>query len=123
SVVDSRSAPAIRAVARTMKASYSRPHLAHGSIGPSCALAQSDNSGLRVWTHSQGIFSLRKDLALALGLAEDRLVVGHVQGAGCYGHNGADDVAFDAARLARASHGRPVGVQVYRGDDLAWAPH
>ena len=122
SVVDSKSAPAIRAVARTMKASYSRPHLAHGSIGPSCALAQSDNSGLRVWTHSQGIFSLRKDLALALGLAEDRIVVGHVQGAGCYGHNGADDVAFDAAWLARAAHGRPVRVQWSRADELAWAP-
>src|SRR5207237_3836244 len=102
SVVDSKSTPAIRAVARTMKTSYSRPYLAHGSIAPSCALAQSDNSGLRVWTHSQGIFSLRKDLALALGLAEDRIVVGHVQGAGCYGHSGTDDGACHAASLRRA---------------------
>jgi CO/xanthine dehydrogenase Mo-binding subunit len=105
-----------------MNARYSRPYLAHGSIGPSCALAQEQESGLRVWTHSQGIFNLRRDLALALDLAEDQVVVQHVQGAGCYGHNGADDVAFDAARLARAAGGRPVRVQWSRADELAWSP-
>jgi CO/xanthine dehydrogenase Mo-binding subunit len=105
-----------------LKASYTRPYVAHGSIGPSCALAQWHDYGLRVWTHSQGIFSLRRDLALALDLAEDKIVVEHVQGAGCYGHNGADDVAFDAAWLARAAGGRPVRVQWSRADELAWAP-
>src|SRR5262249_6751562 len=118
----SKSASERRAVARTLKASYARPYLAHASIGPSCALAQLDGSGLRVWTHSQGIFNLRRDLAPALGLAEDRIVVEHVQGAGCYGHNGADDVAFDAAWLAREAGGRPVRVQWSRADELAQAP-
>jgi CO/xanthine dehydrogenase Mo-binding subunit len=122
SVVDSKSAPATRPVARTMRASYTRPYLAHGSMGPSCALARFQESGLQVWTHSQGIFTLRKDLASALGLAEDRIIVEHVQGAGCYGHNGADDVAFDAAWLARAAGGRPVRVQWSRADELSWAP-
>jgi CO/xanthine dehydrogenase Mo-binding subunit len=122
SIVDSKAAPAARPVVRTLKASYTRPYIAHGSIGPSCALAQLHDSGMRVWTHSQGIFNLRRDLALALGLAEDKIVVQHVQGAGCYGHNGADDVAFDAARLARAADGRPVRVQWSRADELAWAP-
>jgi CO/xanthine dehydrogenase Mo-binding subunit len=122
SIVDSKSAPATRPVARTLKASYTRPYLAHGSIGPSCALAQLKDSGLQVWTHSQGIFSLRKDLAPALGLAEDKIVIEHVQGAGCYGHNGADDVALDAAWLARAAGGRPVRVQWSRADELSWAP-
>jgi nicotinate dehydrogenase subunit B len=122
SIVDSKAATAPRPVARTMSACYSRPYLAHASIGPSCALAQWQDSSLRVWTHSQGIFSLRRDLAPALGLAEDKVVVEHVQGAGCYGHNGADDVAYDAARLARAAGGRPVRVQWSRADELAWAP-
>ena len=122
SIVDSKAAPASRPVARTMSARYARPYLAHGSIGPSCALAQLQESGLRVWTHSQGIFSLRKDLAQALELGEDKIVVEHVQGAGCYGHNGADDVAFDAARLAREADGRPVRVQWSRADELAWSP-
>jgi CO/xanthine dehydrogenase Mo-binding subunit len=122
SIVDSKSAAACQPPAHTVKATYTRPYLAHGSIGPSCALAQWQDSGLRVWTHSQGIFSLRRDLALALDLAEHRIVVQHVQGAGCYGHNGADDVAFDAARLAHAAAGRPVRVQWSRADELAWAP-
>lgn len=122
SIVDSKSAPAEGPPARTLKASYGRPYLAHASIGPSCALAQWQGSELHVWSHSQGIFSLRRDLALALGVAEQQVVVQHVQGAGCYGHNGADDVAFDAARLARASAGRPVRVQWSRADELAWAP-
>ena len=122
SIVDSKAVPASRPVARTMRARYARPYLAHGSIAPSCALAQSGESGLRVWTHSQGIFGLRKDLAQALDLAEDEIVVEHVQGAGCYGHNGADDAAFDAARLARSADGRPVRVQWSRADELAWSP-
>jgi CO/xanthine dehydrogenase Mo-binding subunit len=48
--------------------------------------------------------------------------VAHVEGAGCYGHNGADDVALDAALLARAAGGRPVRVVWSRADELAWAP-
>src|SRR5262249_38914292 len=107
-------------VARTVRASYSRPYLAHASIGPSCALARWRGQHLHVWTHSQGIFNLRRDLMLALRAGE--VVVEHVQGAGCYGHNGADDVAFDAAWLARAAGDRPVRVQWSRADELAWAP-
>ena len=111
---------ALPPVARTVKATYSRPYIAHASIGPSCALAQWRGSQLRVWSHTQGIFNLRRDLMLAFRASD--VVVEHVQGAGCYGHNGADDAAFDAAWLARAAAGRPVRVQWTRADDLAWAP-
>jgi len=75
-----------------------------------------------VWSHSQGIFNLRRDLALALGMREDAIEVRHAEGAGCYGHNGADDAALDAALLARAARGRPVQVQWMRDDEFAWAP-
>ncbi|TMH31610.1 MAG: xanthine dehydrogenase family protein molybdopterin-binding subunit, partial [Betaproteobacteria bacterium] len=108
------------AAPRTIRATYSRPYLAHASIGPSCALAHWRDSQLHVWTHSQGIFNLRRDLMLAFPGAE--IVVEHVQGAGCYGHNGADDAGFDAAWLARAAGGHPVRVQWSRADELAWAP-
>jgi CO/xanthine dehydrogenase Mo-binding subunit len=112
-------------------ASYSRPYLAHASIGPSCAIARWTTDAacvesLDVWTHSQGIFNLRADLALALALPAEKIVVQHVEGAGCYGHNGADDVAFDAVLLARALptnlRGRAVQVQWTREDELAWSP-
>ena len=107
---------------RTLEASYTKPYISHASIGPSCAIAQWRGDTLDVWSHSQGIFNLRRDLAMALGLREDAVVVRHVEGAGCYGHNGADDVALDAALLARAAGGRPVQVQWTREDEFAWAP-
>ena len=77
---------------------------------------------MHVWSHSQGMYNLRADLALVLALPPERIVVEHVEGAGCYGHNGADDVALDAVLLARAAQGRPVRVQWSRADELARSP-
>ncbi len=108
--------------ARTLTASYSKPYISHASIGPSCALAQFEGDRLIVWSHSQGIFNLRHDLAMALAMPEEAVVVRHAEGAGCYGHNGADDVALDAALLARAAGSRPVRVQWMRDDEFGWAP-
>lgn len=108
-------------VVRTLRHRFAKPYLAHASIGPSCALAQFGER-LHVWSHSQAIFNLRRDLALALKLPETAVMVQHVEGAGCYGHNPADDVAFDAAWLARAAGGRPVRVQWSRSDELGCAP-
>lgn len=108
-------------IARTLRQRFAKPYLAHASIGPSCALAQWSEK-LMVWTHSQGIFNLRRDLALAFALPEAAVVVQHVEGSGCYGHNPADDVAFDAAWLARAAGGAPVRVQWSRADELGCAP-
>jgi nicotinate dehydrogenase subunit B len=110
--------------ARTLSATYTRPFSAHASIGPSCALAQwKGRESVTVWTHSQGVYNLRADLALTLGLAPDAVTVRHVEGAGCYGHNPADDVALDAALLAREAGGRPVRVLWSREDELGWEPH
>lgn len=120
--IDVRTTSGAGPVARTLRATYSRPYLAHASLAPSCALAQFAGDRLSVWSHSQGIYNLRTDLALAFGLPKASVVVRHVEGAGCYGHNGADDVAFDAARLAQSAGGRPVRVQWSRADELAWAP-
>jgi len=75
-----------------------------------------------VWSHSQGVFPLRAALAAALDVSEDQISVIHAQGAGVYGHNGADDAALDAALLARQVPSRPVRVQWMRDDELAWSP-
>jgi CO/xanthine dehydrogenase Mo-binding subunit len=119
-VVHERGTP--RPGIRTLRRSYSRPFIAHGSIAPSCAIAQWCGDDMRVWSHCQGPYNLRADLALVLRLDPERIVVQHVEGAGCYGHNGADDVALDAALLARAVEGRPVRVQWTRADELARSP-
>ena len=106
-----------------LRARYLKPWLAHASIGSSCALARWDDDSLQVWTHSQGIHPLLRDLALAFGVDASRVTVRHAPGAGCYGHNGADDVAFDAAWLAREVPGRALRVLWSRADELARAPH
>ncbi len=121
-LVDQREGPPGADVARTLTRRFSRPFIAHASIAPCCALARWDGDRLEVWSHSQGIFMLRADLARTFSLAPDQVVVNHAEGAGCYGHNGADDVALDAALLARACPGAPVRVQWTREDELANAP-
>jgi CO/xanthine dehydrogenase Mo-binding subunit len=116
-----RSDPA-PAAAHEVSASFFRPPVAHASIGPSCAVAQWDGDKVEVWSHTQGPYNLRMDLAKALRMPEEKILVRHVEGAGCYGHNGADDVALDAALAARAAPGRPVRVLWTRADELGWSP-
>ncbi|HEX5401653.1 MAG TPA: molybdopterin cofactor-binding domain-containing protein [Pseudonocardiaceae bacterium] len=127
-----RAAPAERAVLvdqgpesdapPSVEVSFSRPYLAHASIGTACAIAEWHGGRLRVWSHSQGIYQLRAELARWFDIQPDQVVVTHVEGAGCYGHNGADDAAGDAALLAAAVPGRPVHVVWSRQDELGWAP-
>jgi CO/xanthine dehydrogenase Mo-binding subunit len=112
--------------AKVYEAVYFRPALHHGSMGTSVAMAvwESDqaSSGLKVWSHTQGIFPLRKDLGLALGIDAQQIEVQHVRGAGCYGHNGADDVAYNAAWLARHVPGQCVRVQWTREEEMQQSP-
>ena len=107
---------------RTIEATYTRPYQSHGSIGPSCAVAQLVDDAMTVWTHTQGVYPDRQGIAemLKVPLASVRLI--HVEGSGCYGHNGADDAAADAALIARALPGAPVRVQWMREQEHAWEP-
>ena len=107
----------------SLQATYRRPFQMHASLGPSAALARWDAGQLTVWSHTQAAFTLRGALAQALSLDEARVRVIHVEGAGCYGHNGADDVALDAALVARAIPGRPVLLKWTRWDEHAWEPY
>ncbi|MBO0845041.1 MAG: xanthine dehydrogenase family protein molybdopterin-binding subunit [Nocardioides sp.] len=109
---------------RTRTATYSKPYLVHASIAPSCAMARwaEDGAAVHVWSHSQGIHRLRLAIADALGLDLEAVSLEHAENAGCYGHNGADDAAFDAVLLARAVPGRPVLLRWSRADELGWAP-
>ena len=122
-VLEHRGNAPISASADVISASYSRPYLMHGSIGPSCAVAVFDNGTLKVWTHSQGVFFLRASLAKLLEIAEEKIECIHTEGAGCYGHNGADDAAADAAIIACAMPGRPIRVQWMREDEHGWEPY
>ena len=107
----------------THEATYQRPFQAHASMAPSCAVAQFKDGKYSVWTHSQGVFPLRGELVKILRVPAASITCTHVEGAGCYGHNGADDVALDAALLARATGGRPVKLQWMREDEFGWEPY
>ena len=109
--------------ARILEAQYHRPYQLHGAIGPACAVARYENGALTVWTHSQGVYPLRGALAELMSLAPEKVHCIHMEGSGCYGHNAADDVAADAALIARALPGKPVRVQWMREDEHAWEPY
>ena len=117
---------AMAAAAQPMQRTYVWPYQMHASIGPSCALVDwqpADGSGmqLRCWAGSQNPHVLRADLAKLMGVDDVQVDVVRMEAAGCYGRNGADDVAADAALLARAV-GAPVRVQLSREQEHAWEP-
>jgi nicotinate dehydrogenase subunit B len=107
---------------KTIEATYTRPYQSHGSIGPSCAVAQSVDGAMTVWTHTQGVYPDRQGIAEMLRVPPASVRLIHVEGSGCYGHNGADDAAADAALIARALPGVPVRVQWTREQEHGWEP-
>jgi nicotinate dehydrogenase subunit B len=107
---------------KTIEATYTRPYQAHGSIGPSCAVAQSRDGMMTVWTHTQGVYPDRAGIAEMLRVPPASVRCIHVEGSGCYGHNGADDAAADAALIARELPDVPVRVQWMREQEHGWEP-
>src|SRR5262249_49335616 len=113
---------ALAAAKTRLQATYSVPFQSHGSIGPSCAVADVRDGTATVWSGTQGSYLLRGSLADLLELPVEKVRVVWTEASGCYGHNGADDAAADAALLSQAV-GKPVRVQWMRADEHAWEPH
>ncbi|TPI12783.1 xanthine dehydrogenase family protein molybdopterin-binding subunit [Mesorhizobium sp. B4-1-3] len=109
--------------AKTLQAQFTRAYQMHGSIGPSSAVAMLDNGLTTVWTHTQGVYPDRKAIAQMLGVPEEKVRCIHTEGSGCYGHNGADDAAADAALIAQKVPGKPVRVQWMRDQEHLWEPY
>ncbi|MBB3138593.1 nicotinate dehydrogenase subunit B [Rhizobium pisi] len=112
---------ALAGSAQPMNRTYVWPYQMHGSIGPSCAVADYNEGGLTVWSGTQNPFPMRRDLALLLDMPEELIRVERLEAAGCYGRNCADDVTADAALLSRAVKA-PVRVQLTREQEHAWEP-
>jgi CO/xanthine dehydrogenase Mo-binding subunit len=108
---------------RALEAIYTRPYQMHGSIGPSCAIAIAEPELLTIWSHTQGVLPDRAAIAEMLGLPIEQVRCIHVEGSGCYGHNGADDAAADAAVIARAVPGVPIRVQWTREQEHVFEPY
>ena len=107
----------------TVRAVYERPYQMHGSLAPSAALARLADGVLTVWTHSQGLYPLGAAIAEIMGLDRESVEVVHAPGAGCYGHNGSDDAALEAALVARSLPGHAVLLKWSREDEHAWEPY
>ena len=114
-------AAAMPAGAKTLKAAYFWPMQSHASMGPSCAVADVRVDAATVWTASQGTHGNRDTFARFLGLPKEKVRLIYLEGSGCYGMNGHEDAAADAAILSRAV-GRPVRVQWSREDEHGWDP-
>jgi CO/xanthine dehydrogenase Mo-binding subunit len=110
-------------VARTVSENYSRPFQAHASMSPSMAIAHKSDKQLTVWSHTQGVFMLRGAIARLVGLDEESVRLIHAEAAGCYGHNGADDVAADVALIAMHMPGRTIRLQWSRADEFLGEPY
>ncbi len=106
---------------KTLNATYEWPMQTHGSMGPSCAIADVKPDRTTIWTASQATHRFQSTLARLLGLPRERVRIIYVDGAGCYGMNGHDDAACDAALLSKTL-GRPVRVQWSREDEHGWDP-
>ena len=114
-------AAAMPAGAKILKAAYFWPMQSHASLGPSCAVADVRADAATVWTASQGTHGNRDTFARFLGLPKEKVRLIYLEGSGCYGMNGHEDAAADAAILSRAV-GRPVRVQWSREDEHGWDP-
>ncbi|MBY0336588.1 MAG: molybdopterin-dependent oxidoreductase [Acetobacteraceae bacterium] len=114
-------AQAIASAPRKLQASYDFGINSHASMGPSCAVANFEGGRLTTWSASQATHNLRKQLAMMLAMPVEQVRCIYLEGAGCYGRNGHEDAAADAALLAQAV-GRPVRVQWMRADEHGWDP-
>ena len=104
-----------------LHATYLWPYQMHGSIGPSCAVADYADGKLTVWSGTQNPHFLHADLAALLDMPPDMIRVVRMEASGCYGRNCADDAAGEAALLARAI-GKPVRLQFMREEEHVWEP-
>ncbi len=105
-----------------VQATYSRPYVAHASMAPSCALAEYRDGRLTIYSHGQGMHPLRRNVAAALGIPIESVTAKHLHGAGCYGHNGADDAAMDAAVISLRRPGRRIRVRWRREEEFGFEP-
>jgi len=106
---------------KAVSATYDFAVHTHGSIGPSCAVAEVKHGKITCWTASQQTHLLVKQIALMLSIPEQDVRCIYIEGSGCYGRNGHEDAAADAVMIAKEI-GKPVRVQWSRADEHGWDP-
>ncbi len=111
--------PTLARAATVMRSTFLHPYQMHGSLASSCAVVDVQGGQATIWAATQNVFALRSTMAMMLGVTPEAVRVAFRRGSGCYGLNGVDAAAFDAALLSQAV-GKPVRVQLTRKDEMAW---
>ncbi|MDE3178836.1 MAG: xanthine dehydrogenase family protein molybdopterin-binding subunit [Acidobacteriota bacterium] len=114
-------ASALAQASRTLKATYKTPYQMHGSIGPSCAVADVKGDRAIFWSGTQMPHQTRRDMAKLLGIPLEGVEVRWLEASGAYGRNGLEHVVADAAIMSQGVQ-RPVRVQWMRWDEHGWEP-
>ncbi|NYT79154.1 xanthine dehydrogenase family protein molybdopterin-binding subunit [Alcaligenaceae bacterium] len=112
---------ALSTAAKKISATYEYPVQTHGSIGPSCSVADVRGDKVLIWSASQATHWLQRQMAAMLNMKLEQIRIIYLEGAGCYGRNGHEDASADAVVLSQAV-GRPVRVQWMRQDEHGWDP-
>ena len=107
----------------TLNSTYSKPYIMHGSIGPSAACSIYQDNKFKIFTHSQGIYQTRSAISEALKVDENNIEINFMPGAGCYGHNGADDAAYEAAVISETLPGKYILLKWTREEEHCWEPY
>ena len=110
-----------RLATRTFERTFHVPYIAHVPLEPRAAVAEwSDDGALTVWTGTQRPFGVRRELAQAFRLSDDRVRVLVPDTGSGYGGKHTGEQAVEAARIARAAK-RPVRLVWSRAEEFMWA--
>ena len=109
---------ALKSAARVITAEYYAPHIAHATMEPPAAVARREGGKWTVWAPVQSPGGARDDIAKALGIKPEEMVVNCTLLGGGFGRKSKCDFAIEAVWLSRALDGAPVKVVWTREDDL-----
>ena len=107
----------------TLTSEYKKGYLMHGPIGPSAACSIFSNNKFTIYSHSQALYDLKLSCSEYFGVDPENVTLKFIPGSGCYGHNGADDVAFEAGLLSKEFPDTHVLLKWTRQDEHCWEPY
>ena len=100
---------------------YTTPFTEHAFLEPECAVAFPYRDGVKVYSGDQSVYDTRKEIAIMLGWAPERIVVENKLVGGGFG--GKEDVSVQhLAALAALKVGRPVKVRLTRQESINFHP-
>ena len=108
---------------KTLNSIYKKSYLMHAPLAPSAACAIFKNKKFEIYSHSQALHDLKGTLVKAFNMKEEDITLIFAPGSGCYGHNGADDAAFEVSLLSKEFPNQHILLKWTREDEHTWEPY